>query len=206
MFRQNRIWGRRPMTPTRPFQRHGAPVVQGVGLGLAIALGASALVSREMAVVARQTHPARGRFRRIGDVTLNYVDEGQGPVVVLIHGNGTMWNDWVLSGVVKELAKSHRVIAVSRPGFGYSTRARGAVWTASRQGAVISGLLDGLGIAQATVVGHSWGTLVALAMALDRPQRVSGLVLLSGYFYPSARPDVPLLSPTSIPVLGDVLR
>jgi pimeloyl-ACP methyl ester carboxylesterase len=55
------------------------------------------------------------------------------------------------------------------------------------------------------VLGHSWGTLVAIAMALKHPGKVKGLVLASGYYYPTARADVPVFSLPAVPVLGDVL-
>jgi pimeloyl-ACP methyl ester carboxylesterase len=54
-------------------------------------------------------------------------------------------------------------------------------------------------------VGHSWGTLVALAMALEHSRLVSGLVLLSGYYYGTARPDVVPGSILAIPVIGDLV-
>ena len=63
-----------------------------------------------------------------------------------------------------------------------------------------------LGLERPVVVGHSWGTLVALALALDHPDAVGGLVLLSGYYKPTARLDVPLAAPPAIPVIGDVMR
>jgi pimeloyl-ACP methyl ester carboxylesterase len=56
------------------------------------------------------------------------------------------------------------------------------------------------------IVGHSWGTLVALEMALRDPDRTAGLVLLSGYYFPTLRLDVPLLFWPAVPVVGDVLR
>lgn len=52
----------------------------------------------------------------------------------------------------------------------------------------------------------SWGTLVAVALALQFPSRVRGLVLTSGYYFPTAHLDVPLLSQPAIPVIGDVMR
>jgi len=54
--------------------------------------------------------------------------------------------------------------------------------------------------------GHSWGTLVALALALDHPEAVRGLVLLSGYYFPTGRLDVWAFAPPAIPVLGDLMR
>lgn len=56
------------------------------------------------------------------------------------------------------------------------------------------------------VVGHSRGTLVAVALAFNHPQAVRSLVLLSGFYFPRFRFDVLLTSPPAIPVIGDVLR
>ena len=58
---------------------------------------------------------------------------------------------------------------------------------------------------RAIVLGHSWGTLVALALAVKYPQEVQALVLASGYYYPNARADVVILSPPAIPLIGDLL-
>ena len=55
------------------------------------------------------------------------------------------------------------------------------------------------------LVTHSWGTLVALQAALGQPDRVAALVLMSGYYWPTARADAALVSGPA-PVLGDVLR
>jgi pimeloyl-ACP methyl ester carboxylesterase len=56
------------------------------------------------------------------------------------------------------------------------------------------------------VLGHSWGTLVAIALALQSEAGVSGLVLASGYYFPTARMDFWLMSGPAMPVLGDLLR
>ena len=50
------------------------------------------------------------------------------------------------------------------------------------------------------------GAMVALALALDHPEDVRRLVLLGGYYYPSARVDALLTAPVALPVLGDVMR
>jgi pimeloyl-ACP methyl ester carboxylesterase len=63
-----------------------------------------------------------------------------------------------------------------------------------------------IGVEHPVVVGHSWGTLVALGLAADLPAYVRGLVLISGYYYPTARLDVALTAPAALPLLGDVLR
>ena len=63
-----------------------------------------------------------------------------------------------------------------------------------------------MGIERPVVVGHSWGALVAMELALGQPDAVSGLVVLGGYYQPTVRVDVPMVAPPAIPVVGDVLR
>lgn len=168
-------------------------------------LAGSALLNRASARRAEAETPPTGKFVDVDGVRLHYVDRGKGPVVVLLHGNGVMLQDFELSGVFGLAATRHRVIAFDRPGFGYSDRPRTTVWTPEAQAELIARALRQMGVESATVVGHSWGTLVALAMALNDSQMVAGLVLLSGYYFGTARPDVIPLSVPAIPLVGDVM-
>ena len=107
---------------------------------------------------------------------LHYTDHGQGPAIVMIHGlGGQMRNfSYALSG---QLTADHRVILIDRPGSGYSAAAPSAAIPA--QAALIAGLIDALGLDRPLVVGHSLGGAIALALALDHPDKVSGLALIS---------------------------
>jgi pimeloyl-ACP methyl ester carboxylesterase len=172
---------------------------------VAAALVAAALFNRFSARRAEANTPPEGKFIEVDSVRLHYVDRGVGPVVVLLHGNGVLLQDYEASGVLDLAAKDHRVIAFDRPGFGYSDRPRSRIWTPTEQGRLIAQALEQLGIERAVIVGHSWGTLVALAMALEHAKLVSGLVLLSGYYFGTARPDVVPASLPAIPVLGDAM-
>ena len=126
--------------------------------------------------------------------------------MVLIHGNVVTAEDWILSGVLDRVAERHRVIAFDRPGYGFSERPQGSAWTASSQAELLLRALARLGIERPVVAGHSWGTNVALAMALASPASVRSLVLISGYYNPTLRADAVLVAPVALPVLGDVLR
>lgn len=170
-----------------------------------IALTGSALFNRASKGRAEADTPPAGAFVDVDGVRLHYVDQGAGEIVVLLHGNGVMLQDFGVSGVLGLAAKHHRVIAFDRPGFGYSTRPRTRLWTASAQARLIASALRVLGVKRAILVGHSWGTIVALAMALDEPDLVAGLVLLSGYYYGTARPDVGPFSAPAIPLIGDLM-
>jgi pimeloyl-ACP methyl ester carboxylesterase len=169
------------------------------------ALVGSALINRANARRAEAATPPAGSFVEVGGVRLHYVDRGKGPLVVLLHGNGVLLQDFEASGVLRLAAKDHRVLAFDRPGFGYSERPRSRTWTPGAQAGLIAQALRQLGIEQAVIVGHSWGSMVALAMALDHPEIVSGLVLLSGYYYGTVRPDVLPASLPAIPGLGDLM-
>lgn len=172
---------------------------------VAAAAGTAAWVHHR-ARQAERDHPPQGSFMTVDGVRLHYIDEGEGPAVVLLHGNTVLLQDYVASGLLKALSERHRVILFDRPGFGHSERPRDRRWTPRAQAALLRKALTQLGIERPLVVGHSLGTLVALGMALESAVDVRGLVLISGYYYPSARVDVPLTAPAAIPVVGDALR
>jgi pimeloyl-ACP methyl ester carboxylesterase len=172
----------------------------------AICLGALAVVNQLVARRAERKHPALGSFITVDGVRLHYSERGNGPPVVLIHGNAVTGDDWNTSGVAALLARDHRVIIFDRPGFGYSDRPRGHLWTPTQQADLLHKALAQLGVEQPIIVGHSWGTLVALAFAARHPADTVGLVLLSGYYFWTFRPDVLLVAPGALPILGDVLR
>ncbi len=168
-------------------------------------LAAAAVYNRKASQRAEAATPPAGKFVEVDGIKLHYVERGAGSPVVLLHGNGVTLQDFEVSGVLALASAGHRVIAFDRPGFGYSERPRSTIWTPSAQAALLARALEQLKVEDAIVVGHSWGTMVALAMALDFPERVAGLVLLSGYYYGTARPDVIPSSLPAIPGLGDVM-
>ncbi|QIJ73353.1 alpha/beta fold hydrolase [Methylobacterium sp. NI91] len=174
-------------------------------LGSAAALGASALYVASRSREAERRTPPVGAFITADGVRLHYVERGRGEALVLIHGNGTMIQDFLSSSIVDDLAQSFRVIIIDRPGYGYSDRPRG-LWTPRAHATLYQKALQQLGVSQAVVLGHSWGALVAVALALQAPQLVRSLVLASGYYYPTLRADAVLASPSATPILGDLLR
>ena len=104
---------------------------------------------------------------------LAFAESGAGPAaVLLVHGQPGDAADW--HGVAEQLRERFRVIGPARPGYG----ATGGEPLGIRGNAdALSGLLGELGIESVTVVGHSWGTAVALALARD--PRVDGVVLVA---------------------------
>jgi pimeloyl-ACP methyl ester carboxylesterase len=107
---------------------------------------------------------------------LAYVSGGDGPPLLLVHGIGGDWRTW--EPVLEELAQRHRIVAVDLPGHGRSAKGAGDY----SLGALASALRDlcgALGIARATVVGHSLGGGIAMQFSYQFPERCERLVLVS---------------------------
>jgi pimeloyl-ACP methyl ester carboxylesterase len=172
-----------------------------------VTMAASAVVVRLNTRRAERKHPPPGNFITVEGVRLHYIDTGGGdPAVVLFHGNGSMIQEMEVSGIVDKLAKRYRVVAFDRPGFGYSDRPRSVAWTPAAQADLIHAALLRLGVKGAILVGHSWGTLVVLELALRHPGFVNGMLLVGGFYFPTPRSELLLLSIPAIPVIGSLLR
>jgi pimeloyl-ACP methyl ester carboxylesterase len=158
-------------------------------------------------VMAEYKNPPIGNFINCEGVNLHYIDRGDpaAPAVVLFHGNGSMIQDFTISGLVDLLARNHRVLCFDRPGFGHSQRPRSQIWTAKTQADLFLKALGHLGVRNPILLGHSWGALVAIALSLQSDHPIRGLVLASGYYFPNRRWDVWLMSIPAVPVLGDLV-
>jgi pimeloyl-ACP methyl ester carboxylesterase len=122
--------------------------------------------------------PPLGQFIDVDGARIHYLDRGRGPTIVLIHGlTGQMRNfTYALGGLLMD---EFRVIAIDRPGCGYSKRAPGASARLAAQGDLIAKFIRALGLERPLVVGHSLGGAIALALALDHPECVGGLALVA---------------------------
>jgi pimeloyl-ACP methyl ester carboxylesterase len=116
---------------------------------------------------------------QIGNYTINYHDQGEGDVVLLIHGSGpgvTSWANW--RGIIPELSKRARIIAPDMLGFGYSKSSDNLKLDSSKWVQSLVDLLDALKIERVSIVGNSFGGAIALAFANIYPERVNKLVLM----------------------------
>jgi pimeloyl-ACP methyl ester carboxylesterase len=133
--------------------------------------------------------------------TLAWSQGGSGPDLVLLHGALATQHDW-LAGPAGALSARHRVTVLDRPGHGGSRRPRFAGTPRDQARQIVQGL-TGLGVGRAIVAAHSFGALVALAMAEQFADRVAGLVLVAPLAFPEPRPiEHLLLAPRALPLAG----
>nr|WP_301302110.1 alpha/beta hydrolase [Methylorubrum extorquens] len=167
---------------------------------------AAAFTARGAEQGAKAVRKPPGQFVTVDGLPVHAIVRGRGRPVVLVHGNGTMAEDFSICGLIDRLAARYRVIAIDRPGFGYTGRPRHRIWTAQAQAVLLHRVLEQLGVERPLLVGHSWGTIVALALAADGRRPLRGLVLLSGSYFPGHRTDAALIAPLAVPGLGDAMR
>ena len=177
-----------------------------LGALILVAFAGMALFNFRAARLAEAANPPVGRFIDVNGCRLHYLEKGEGDVLVLLHGSGSMLQDFTASNLFDLAAQKFRVIAFDRPGYGHSARPRTTVWTAGAQADLIHSALAALNVRQAILFAHSWAPLVAISLALRHPQSVRGLVLASGFYYPKRDLEIVLHWPAAIPFIGPVLQ
>jgi pimeloyl-ACP methyl ester carboxylesterase len=123
--------------------------------------------------------PPAGRFVNVDGARIHYLDEGSGPVLLLVHGLCGQMHNFTHS-LLGPLSRDFRVVILDRPGSGYSTLpVDDASAKIDAQARTISRFCEKLGLDRPLVVGHSLGGAIALALALNHPEQVGGLALLA---------------------------
>jgi pimeloyl-ACP methyl ester carboxylesterase len=118
------------------------------------------------------------RQAEIDGAPVNYVDIGAGEKepIVFVHGLGGQWQNWLEN--IPRAAQERRVIALDLPGFGLSPTPRERI-TIPGYGRTVHALLERLGLGQVDIVGNSMGGFIAAEVAIQFPERVDQLVLVS---------------------------
>lgn len=163
--------------------------MKSVAASLALIAAAGAVtgwVAWSKARSAEAAHPPEGRFVEVEGQRIHAVVKGAGPDLVLIHGANGSVRDWTFS-MVDRLAENYRVIALDRPGLGWSESAADTLFAAKAespadQAAVLAQAARALGAERPIVLGHSFGGAVALAWGLEHDP--AALVLVAGVALP----------------------
>jgi pimeloyl-ACP methyl ester carboxylesterase len=114
----------------------------------------------------------------VGGVRIAYTRAGSGPPLVMLHGAPADSRTW--RWMLPDLAHDHTVIAWDAPGFGQSSHVDDT-WRAAQFADALAAFIAALGLERPHVVGHSFGTMVALSLFQRHPAVPASLVLIGGY-------------------------
>ena len=122
---------------------------------------------------------AKDEYAELEDVRLHYVEAGEGPLVVLLHGFPDFWYSW--RNQIPVLARERlRVVAPDMRGYNLSDKPRGVdAYSIDRLTKDVSELIEHLGADTAHVVGHDWGAIVGWFFAMDHPTRLDRLGIIN---------------------------
>src|SRR5947209_7034215 len=112
----------------------------------------------------------REGYAEVGDQSLHYVEAGDGPLIVLLHGFPEFWFGWRLQ-IAPLAAAGFRVVAPDTRGYNLSSRPEGVSdYDVGLLAGDIQGLVRALGASSAMVAGHDWGGSIAWTLATDHPE------------------------------------
>ncbi len=147
-------------------------------------------------------YPFQSHFHTIGTHRLHYVDEGQGPVIVMVHGNPT-WS-FYYRRLIALLSRENRVIAIDHLGCGLSDKPQDYNYCLQNHIDNLSSLVHHLDIESFSLVVHDWGGAIGMGVAGEDPGAVEKMMVLNTAAFRSQR--IPFrISVCRWPLIGELL-
>jgi cis-3-alkyl-4-acyloxetan-2-one decarboxylase len=127
----------------------------------------------------RSLYPFQSRELMLDGHRYHYVDEGSGPVLLMVHGNPTWSFYW--RNLILALRDRYRVVAVDHMGCGLSDKPPAAEYSyrLAQRVADLGQLIEKLDLRQITLVGHDWGGAIGMGAAVASPERFARFVLMN---------------------------
>ena len=127
-------------------------------------------------------YPFQSHWQEVDGAQVHYLDEGDGPTLLMLHGNPT-WS-FLYRRMVPYLSDRFRCIALDYPGFGLSTAPDGYGFTPAEHASTVNGLIDALDLDEFVPIMQDWGGPIGLSVALDRPDQIKGIILGNTWAWP----------------------
>ena len=138
-------------------------------------------------------YPFESRFAEAGGARVHYVDEGEGPTLLLLHGNPT-WS-FLYRDVIAGLRDRFRCVALDYPGFGLSGPApAGYRFTPAEHAEVVKAFVAELDLRDATLMVQDWGGPIGFATATAMPERFARFVIANTWAWPKSDPGTQAFS------------
>lgn len=129
-------------------------------------------------------YPFEDHWTEIDDLTLHYVDEGKGPVILFFHGNPT-WS-LLYRNLIPPLKKNYRCICVDYPGYGFSERPpkEDYDYLPETHSTLVEKFVDTLGLKDVTTFHQDWGGPIGLGLAGRRPELIKKMIIGNTWAFP----------------------
>lgn len=151
----------------------------------------------------KKLYPFKSHLLKMGDGNrIHYIDEGQGDVVVMIHGNPT-WS-FYYRDLIKELRTTFRCIAIDNMGCGLSDKPQKYPYCLEKHIENARQVIEFLKLERFHLVMHDWGCAIGMALAERWPERISSLTIMNGAAFHSSR--IPMrINLCRLPIVGSFL-
>lgn len=133
--------------------------------------------------LSREAFPFLSRFMTVQGQRLHYIDEGQGPILLFLHGNPT-WS-FLYRRIIQGLSPHYRCIALDYPGFGLSSASEDYELTPLAHARIVEEFARQLDLPKFSIIGHDWGGPIGIACGLAMRERLAGLVLFNTFAWPA---------------------
>ena len=133
----------------------------------------------------RSEYPFRSHFMNLGGNRLHYVDEGQGEVLLLLHGNPS-WS-FLWRRLIKKFSARYRVLAIDHMGCGFSDRPQPYAYTLKQHIENLTSFIQKLGLNDITLIVHDWGGAIGMGCAVDHPEWFKRFVVMNTAAFQSKR-------------------
>ncbi len=151
-----------------------------------------------------QKCPPLGNFVKVEEDRLHYIEREGGEIpVIFLHGASSNSRDW-LQSLFKHLPNYYLLVAIDRPGHGYSQR--DANFTFKKQVDLLHGAIQKLKIRKPVLVVHSLSGVIGARLLSDYPQDYAGLIIIAGATYPIGDGSSWYTKLATMPVLGQFFR
>lgn len=144
----------------------------------------------------------KSHFHKLNDLNLHYVDEGEGPAIIFLHGNPT-WS-FYYRNLINGLKDNYRCIAVDNIGCGLSDKPQDYEYTLENHISNAIDLIKSLGLKNFSLVVHDWGGAIGMGVATRMKESVTSMVIMNTAAFKSK--DIPFsISICKLPVIGEEL-
>jgi haloalkane dehalogenase len=142
--------------------------------------------------VSEELYPFESHYADVDGARVHYIDEGNGPPLLLMHGNPT-WS-FLYRDLIIGLRDRYRCIAIDYPGFGLSQAASGYSYTPAEHANVVEDLFVRLDVKDVTMMVQDWGGPIGFAAATRHPDRFAAFVIGNTWAWPKSDPGTQVFS------------